>query len=55
MTTKDLFVLGIWAIAIILFFLVGFDIVRSTKYVLVSLGLGLGFFGFLLDRFWKTD
>lgn len=54
MTTKSLVILGFWIVAIVLFALVGLDIVNETKYDLVALGLAFGFVGFAVDKFWAT-
>lgn len=46
-----LFVLACYAVAALLFFLVGFDIVDETEYNLVAIGLGVMVAGYTTDRF----
>jgi hypothetical protein len=52
MSTKSLVIAFLWVVAIILFALVGFDVVNEKEYDLVAIGLALTVAGFALDKFW---
>jgi hypothetical protein len=51
MSGKNIAIAACWVTAIVLFALVGFEIVSTTKFDLVALGLGLTVLGFLIDKF----
>lgn len=53
MTTKKLIIAALWAAAIILFALVGFDLANPKEYDFVAIGLALTVAGFALDKFWE--
>lgn len=52
MGTKTLVIAVCWAVAVLLFFLTGFDIVTSKDWNLVAIGLGLFNLGFLIQLVW---
>lgn len=54
MTPKEMVVFGLWFVAAVLFFLVGFDIVNSTRFDLIALGLGCFVSGMIINTFVKS-
>lgn len=51
MSAAKMVALFLFLVSIILFLLVGFDIVKTTDYNLVALGLASYVIGFVLDKY----
>lgn len=51
MSTKSFIALGFCGVAALLFLFVGFDIVATTKYDLVALGLCSWVVGYMINTF----
>jgi uncharacterized RDD family membrane protein YckC len=54
MSTKTFIIAAMWAVATLLFFLVGLTIEDGRPdYDFIGLGLGLTVLGFLVDKVWN--
>lgn len=51
MSTAKIVALVLWILAVILFVLVGFDIVSSSEYNLVALGLASAWAGMIIHHY----
>lgn len=51
MSMAKIATLVLWILAVLLFVIVGFDIVRSTEYNLVALGLACAWTGMIINSY----
>ena len=54
MSTKTIVVAILWLAAVLIFFVIGLEVWKPTKYNWTDVALGLGFLGFLVQLVWQA-